>query len=90
MRRTVHRPSIERALSGGNIQQVSYEVEVGTSWAMGPFARRGDSGSMVLNVEKDRIGMVTSFTGFGTACFVPVRDLVDDIESVTGGRITLP
>lgn len=88
MDRTIYQQAVDEY--GSNCAGAeSEEVDVGI-WNIGPFAIGGDSGSMVLNVKKELVGIVTQITGFDSANFTPAKDIVADIEEMTGGRITLP
>ncbi|EKD20604.1 hypothetical protein MBM_01286 [Drepanopeziza brunnea f. sp. 'multigermtubi' MB_m1] len=54
------------------------------------FARPGDSGSLVHNVDKEWIGMMhCANTADDWGCFTSAQDIIDDIKLKTGGTITL-
>ena len=73
-----------------DIGQDSDEYEFKSLHSGEQFARGGDSGSLVFNLQKEWVGMLFS-SDRGQECgFVtPVYELIKDIEEATGGTITL-
>ena len=54
------------------------------------FAGLGDSGSMVLSLQKEWLGMIIGSDIYAGSAFVtPAKGLIDDIKAMTGGTITL-
>lgn len=55
------------------------------------FVRPGDSGSMVINIKKEWVGMVFgSQNGEECAFATSAQDILDDIKETTGGTLSLP
>ncbi|OBT79867.1 hypothetical protein VF21_01574 [Pseudogymnoascus sp. 05NY08] len=69
---------------------VSDEYEFRTLHSGEEFAKGGDSGSLVFNLEKEWVGMLFAADPSTKCGFVtPVYELIKDIEETTGGTITL-
>jgi hypothetical protein len=55
------------------------------------FTRPGDSGSMVVNAQKELVGMVIGVGVSPDRTYItPVQDIFDDIKENGGGIVTLP
>ena len=72
----------------------SKEIEiagVGSAAMRGaPFAEPGDSGSMVINLQKEWVGMLIGrLSGEDFGLVTSTRELMDDITAKTGGTISL-
>lgn len=49
----------------------------------------GDSGSMVVNLKKEWVGMITGMEPGDSAIMLPAQVIIDDFYAATGGTITL-
>jgi hypothetical protein len=73
----------------GNKSTTSERVIVG--WKRMPFASKGDSGAFVLNSHGKLAGLlIAGQEDLGTAYVTPIQEVMQDIEEVTGCRVTLP
>ncbi|OAF57723.1 hypothetical protein VC83_05630 [Pseudogymnoascus destructans] len=80
---------IQRNISWGN-GLFSDEYECKSLHSGEQFARGGDSGSLVFNLDKEWVGMLFAAEKSTECGFVtPVYELIKDIEETTGGTITL-
>lgn len=80
--------SMERTVCWGN-GMVSREVEVLQVDARKRFAEDRDEGSMVFNEAKEWVGMVVGADAGYAGYVTPAADIISDIETRTGGTITL-
>lgn len=69
---------------------ISDEYEFISLDSCGQFARGGDSGSLVFNLQKEWVGMLFAMDRSTRCGFItPAYELMRDIEETTGGTITL-
>ena len=68
----------------------SYEVEIAGFGPYATFAERGDSGSMVINLKKEWVGMICwAVSSRDMGLITTTQELMDDIKDKTGGTISL-
>jgi len=54
------------------------------------FVLPGDSGSMVINIKKECVGMIFGMKEGGENGYAtPLKDIIDDVFKTTGGKLTL-
>jgi hypothetical protein len=56
--------------------------------ALGVYARHGDEGSMVININKEWVGLLIA-TDCDMTIMTPASVIVADVKQITGGRIKL-
>lgn len=56
---------------------------------VGDFADVGDAGAWVLS-SQGLIGMIWGTSGAGSVYVTPIQVLIDDIEKMTGMRVSFP
>jgi hypothetical protein len=69
--------------------RVTKEIEIGILGGKN-FASTGDSGSMVLNIKKEWIGMICQRSSCESAFITSAQEIIEDVKEKTGGIISLP
>ncbi|KAK6518740.1 hypothetical protein TWF506_005879 [Arthrobotrys conoides] len=64
-----------------------------TEWAIVgdknlPFSTNGDSGSWVINIRHEVVGMIIGYNGL-VSYMTPIKRVIEDIETTTGKKVVL-
>ncbi|KAI9050539.1 hypothetical protein LZ554_005700 [Drepanopeziza brunnea f. sp. 'monogermtubi'] len=82
-------PSFKTFVNWGD-NSTSWEHHITGSLGGFPFAQGGDAGSLIHNVDKEWMGILTGASSHDEAgYFISAKDVMDDIAAHAGGTITL-